>query len=74
MKIEKNFNLRTAELVDVQMPTVSTKGDLALGIKLQFFRQPTDIEMSRLSMHMTPDEALELACQLIWASRTARNR
>lgn len=69
MKIEKQFNKRAAALVDVQPPSVSTRPGLALGIRLTFNRGPNDLDNSTIAMHLTPDEALALALQLIAAAR-----
>lgn len=70
MKIEEKFNRKHAKLVEVQFPSILTGGGLAEGIKLTFDRTVNDPDPSRISMHMTPDEALLLAQLLISAARS----
>ncbi len=69
MLIEKCFNKRAASLIEVQSPIMRTNHGLALGIKMEFFRVPEDPDRSRISMHLTPDEALTLSLQLIHAAQ-----
>lgn len=71
VKIEEKFNKRDAKLIAVQPASIHTGAQYALGIKLEFFTLPSDDDMRTLSMHMTPDEALEMAEGLIAAARRA---
>lgn len=70
MKIERQFNKRAMELVEVQPASISTRGDLCLGIKATFHRLAGDDDHSAISMHFTPDEALQLSIQLAIAARS----
>jgi hypothetical protein len=73
MKIEEKFNKRSADLVEVQMPSVRLRPDQAhLGIKLEFFTIPGADDARTLSMHLTPDEALEMMGLLIDAVRRSK--
>jgi hypothetical protein len=67
MKIEKQFNKRAAELVEVQSPLIHQGPQYALGVKVTFVRVTNDIDRSTIAMHMTPDEALGFAVQLLQA-------
>lgn len=70
MKVEKQFNKRAAELVEVQpSPVVHCGPQYALGVKVTFIRVTNDVDRSTLAMHLTPDEALGLALQLVEAAR-----
>lgn len=76
MKVDRNFNIRTAPLVDVQLPVVQhDKGD-ALGILVTLWPVVgNDISENRpnnigcLRMHLTPDEAITLGLSLIAAAQ-----
>jgi len=69
MMIQKKFNKRSADLIEVQPPSMRTgKFHSALGIRAEFFGLPGSDE-GTISMHMTPDEALDLAARLIQAAR-----
>lgn len=68
MKIEEKFNKRSAELIDVQSPSIQYGNHFDLGIRLQFFTLPGVDDFRTLSMHMTPSEALILAKELIEAA------
>jgi hypothetical protein len=60
--MDRRFNKRAAQLVEVQEPFVSVGG--ALGIMLEFFpthEQERDGEIGALRLHMTPTEAISLA-------------
>jgi hypothetical protein len=73
MRIEEKFNKRTAELIEVQPPSFHAGPNFsALGIKATFFQLPGSDDTRTLSVHMTPDEALLLAENLIAAARRAR--
>lgn len=66
MKIEEKFNKRSADLIDVQLPSVNLKPHEAdLGIKLEFFTAQGSDDMRTLAMHMTPDEALSMVALLV---------
>lgn len=72
MKIEEKFNKRSANLIEVQPPTVHTGAAYALGIRLTFYPVVSDPDRRTLAMHLTPDEALEMAEGLIAAARRAQ--
>ena len=73
MKIEEKFNKRSADLIDVQLPSVRLRPDEAeLGIKLEFFTAQGSNDQRTISMHMTPDEALEMMGLLVDAIRRAK--
>ena len=72
MKIERNFNKRSAPLVDVQQPHVSHSKGCALGVMVT--ATPTEDQENRdeigaLRMHLTPEEAITFGLQLIEAAR-----
>lgn len=67
MKIEEKFNKRTAGLIAVQNPSVHVGAHLALGIKIEFFPESEAGDSRTLRMHMTRDEALHLARDLLSA-------
>ena len=72
MKFERNFNKRTAALVDVQQPQVSHGKGCDLGVKVTAFpsqEQEDRMEIGELHMHMTPQEALTFGLDLIAAAR-----
>ncbi|MDN7179085.1 hypothetical protein M0D69_13890 [Caballeronia sp. SEWSISQ10-4 2] len=64
MKLEERFNLRSAQLVEVQKPSVRTGGGLALGIKVTFIAA-AEHDFRSIGLHLTPTEALQLAEDLI---------
>ncbi len=72
MKVERNFNRRSAPLVDVQAPFVQHgKGD-ALGVCAVIYpthEQDEREDVGALRMHMTPAEAIEFGLNLIAAGR-----
>lgn len=69
MKIEEKFNKRGAELLEVQTPTIHVGRYCSdLGMKVTFYRMPGE-DGRMIAMHMTPDEALRLAGELIEAVR-----
>lgn len=76
MKIERNFNKRAAQLVDVQRPIVHHgKGD-ALGIAVMMapsHEQTGRSDIGYLRMHLTPAEAIEFGLSLIHAGRDRLN-
>lgn len=74
MKIEEKFNKRSADLIAVQQPCITTGAGLALGIKLEFFTTQEVDDLRTLSMRMTPYEALQLAENLINAARRSLDR
>lgn len=72
MKIERNFNKRSAPLVEVQQPHVTHSKGCALGFMVTAF--PTEDQENRdeigaLRMHLTPEEAITFGLQLIEAAR-----
>ncbi|WP_274644033.1 hypothetical protein [Pseudomonas serbica] len=69
MKAEEKFNRKTAALLECQQPVVDSGGGLALGVRVRVFELPGR-EAKTLSLHLTPDEALRLAEDLV---REARN-
>ena len=72
MKFERNFNRRSAPLVPVQQPKVNHTRGSALGIIVTVVPSADvedRMEIGALRMHMTPDEALSFAEQLIQAAR-----
>ncbi len=70
MKVERNFNKRTAPLVEIRKPLIDHgKGD-ALGVQVVMIPADQDgttssVEIGVLRMHMTPQEALDHAENLI---------
>jgi len=71
MRVEEKFNLRSARLLEVQMPHVKSGPSLALGIKVTFFQKNDDAEVydgRTLAVHMTRDEAIEFAKELLSAT------
>ena len=72
MKVERNFNKRAAQLIDVQQPHVAHgKGD-PLGIGVTLFTAPAQDnrdEVGSLRMHLTPEEALTFGSDLIAEAR-----
>jgi hypothetical protein len=72
VKVEEKFNRRDAKLIEVQMPSINTGPQCALGIRAEFFTMPEDEDRRTLSVHLSPDEALELAEGLISAARRVR--
>lgn len=68
MRVEEKFNKRAADLVECQQPHVTSGACFTLGIKLECV--PVDYTDGRtLSIHLTPDEALSLARELIAAAQ-----
>ena len=65
MRVEEKFNRKSAKLLEV-LPVVRTGGGLALGLKVTFYGQET--QGRTLSAHMTRDEALGLARDLVAAA------
>ena len=68
MRVEKNFNLRSAPLIEVVSAEVSTPAGHALGIKVLF--KPTYLQegFGTLAAGFTPDEARDLGERLIRAA------
>lgn len=74
MKIEKQFNKRAAELIEVQSsPVVHCGPSYALGIKVTFIRAQNDVDRSTIALHLTPAEAIDMAVQLIQAAQRVMN-
>ncbi len=72
MLIEEKFNNRSAKIIEVQPPSITVGPHLSLGIKMQFFRLPSDDDRSTISMHLTPDEALQMIAMLCSGIRRIR--
>jgi hypothetical protein len=73
MKIEEKFNKRSADLVEVQLPSVHLSPfEAELGIKLKFFTLRGSDDLRTLAMHMTPDEGLEMVALLVDALRRVK--
>lgn len=75
MKVERNFNKRSAPLVDVSQPHVSPGGGDALGVAVTIFPVAPDRlgeaeDVGCLRMHLTPAEAIEFGLNLVSAART----
>lgn len=70
MKIDEKFNKRSAELIEVQYPSIRFGRHLALGMCIEFFCLPGK-DGRTLKMHLTPDEALQISAQLTEAARKA---
>lgn len=72
MRVERNFNKRTAPLVEVGQPHVAHgKGD-ALGVCATMWPSPDhkdQADVGALRMHMTPAEALFFGMSLVAAAR-----
>lgn len=71
MKIEEKFNLKSATPIDARLSAVSTGPQYPTGVKLQFFAVDPD-DRRTISWHVTPDEALQLAAELIAAYRKSK--
>lgn len=69
MRAEEKFNRKSANLLECQQPIVDSGGGMALGVRVRVFMVPGP-EAKNISLHLTPDEALRLAEDLI---REARN-
>lgn len=72
MKIEEKFNKRDAKLIEVQPPTHHVGPHYALGIRLTFYTLAGSDDMRTIAMHLTPDEALQMAEGLIASVRQAQ--
>ena len=73
MRIEEKFNRRSAELIEVQQPTAHVGPNYSeLGIKLTFFTVPGNDDHRTIAMHLTVDDALQLAQELIASARRVR--
>jgi hypothetical protein len=72
MQIEEKFNRRhDAPLLAVGLPAIHGGSPYPLGVQLTF-REPGAFDKSRwLHLHMTPDEALAHAAELIKAASAA---
>ena len=68
MIIERNFNKRTAPLVEVQPPTVRHGRGDALGVEVVFYPYPGK-NPGQLRMHMAPAEAIAFGLELIAGGR-----
>lgn len=69
MRLERQFNIRTAKGISVDEPTITTgPAHSALGIKVRFkASQAAD----GLALHLTPDEAFKLGQRLMAAATSA---
>lgn len=71
MKIEEKFNKRSAEWLEVQRPVVRTgKFEAGSGVMLTFHLMPGP-DSRTLAVDMSPDEALQMAEDMIAAARAA---
>lgn len=70
MRIQEKFNLRDAKLIECQSPFIASGPMYALGIKVEFFTHPDDDDRRTLSLHLTPQEALKFAEDLLRAARS----
>lgn len=64
MRVDKQFNKRGTELVEVQEPCVYAEQGNALGLKVTLFPIPGD-DRGRMNIHMTPLDALNFAKNLV---------
>jgi hypothetical protein len=72
MKIEEKFNKRSADLVKV-VPVFFSGPQYAEGIKIEFSPSGNELFDPRvLRLHLTPEEALDMAEQLIASARRAQ--
>ena len=69
MRVDEKFNKKSATLLECQQPQVNSGGGLALGMQIQLFMQPGS-DNRTLSIHLTPDEALKLAEDLVREARS----
>jgi len=72
MKVEEKFNRRAAPLIDCQPAVVDAGAGLALGVRVRIYPGNESggvMDGRTLSMHLTPDEALEFAQNLVAAAR-----
>ncbi|WP_338924416.1 hypothetical protein V0M98_32905 (plasmid) [Pseudomonas silesiensis] len=69
MKAEEKFNRKTANLLECQQPIVDSGGGLALGVRVRVFMVPGP-DCKTLSLHLTPDEALRMAEDLVREARS----
>lgn len=67
MQVEKNFNLKSAQVVETQQPSVRMVSDP--GIQVTFLDKRTLNDVGALRMEMSPDEALLFAADLVQAAR-----
>ena len=67
MRIDRQFNKRSAPLVELRHGFVDHGLHLGLGVRVRFF--PVDNSIGCLAAHMTPHEALEMAEDLISHAR-----
>jgi len=69
VKIDEKFNLKSAQLVEVQQPYVKRGPRFALGMSVEFYTAPGSDDRRTLRLHLTPLEALKFAQDLIEAAR-----
>lgn len=75
MRVDEKFNRRSSSLIESQQPLVDNghQPGHALGVQVRCF----EIQGGQgrcLAMHMTPDEAMTFARDLIEAARRRLNR
>jgi len=68
MRVDEKFNLKSARLVECDQPVVESGVGLALGLRIRL----TDRADGRgLNIHLTPEQALKLANDLIQEATAA---
>ncbi|OHV78270.1 hypothetical protein [Rhizobium sp. LCM 4573] len=71
MRVEERFNKKSAPLLECVQPHVVHRRGFALGIKVEFYQAGDNCDGRTLSVHLTPQEALKMAEDLIAQSRRA---
>ena len=71
MRVDEKFNLQSAKLVNCAQPVVESGIGLALGLKI---RLTANDDGRGLSIHLTPEEALKLADDLVREAAEAAAR
>jgi len=69
MRVEEKFNLKSAQLVEVQQPYVKHGPRFALGMSVEFYTAQGSDDRRTLRLHLKPLEALQFAQDLIDAAR-----
>lgn len=62
MRVDEKFNLKSARLVNCEQPVVESGGGLALGMKIRITHAA---DGRGLNIHLTPEQALKLADDLV---------
>ena len=71
MQVQEKFNSRSAKLIEVHPPHVSSNPTWASPVKVRFFNKDTESH-KEIHMQMTPDEAINFASRLITAAQNAK--